>query len=72
MCKRYILGIKNSRHPRHLGAICSTFLRFAFSVERKREEIRHCIAKSSFKTVCIAIFYSKAVLSLLSLILHVP
>ena len=64
MCKPYILGIKNSRHPRHLGAICSTFLRFAFSVERKREEIRHCIAKSSFKTVCFAIFHSKTVLTL--------
>ena len=48
MCKPYILGIKNSCRPRHLGAICSTFLRFAFSVKRKGEEIRHCIAKSSF------------------------
>ena len=48
MCKPYLLGIKNSHHSRHLGAICSTFLRFAFSVKRKGEEIRHCIAKSSF------------------------
>ena len=43
--KLCVLGIKNYRH---LGAICSTFLRFAFSVERKGDEISHCIAKGSF------------------------
>ena len=51
MCNPFILGIKKFSlviFPRHLGAICSTFLRFAFSVERKGEEISHCIAKSSF------------------------